>query len=191
MSIVGIQLSLIAHEFYETQSNTISPAKVFTTARTQEKCDFCVKQLNCTGAINTAISTNWETEIRNANNGDFDIIFDFVGAAYFQSNLRLLARDGVLVSLGLMAGSIVSEPVDISPIVLKRARFEGSTLRSRSLEYQIKLRDMFVERVLPSFLSGRFRHIVDTVLPWEDISRGHELLETNKSMGKIVYIISM
>lgn len=191
VSIAGIQLSLAAHEFYEARNDTVGPAKVFATARTQGKCDACVQLLNCTGAINTVTSPDWETEIRNSNDGDFDIIFDFVGAPYFQSNLRLLARGGVMVSLGLMGGPIVSEPVGISPVVLKGARVEGSTLRSRPLEYQIKLRDMFVEKVLPGFLDGRFQHIVDTVLPWEDISKGHQLLETNKNTGKIVCTISV
>lgn len=189
VSIAGIQLSQAAHEFDDSQPGSTGPPKVFATARTQEKCDVCVQHLGCIGAINTVSSPAWETDIRKLNGGDVDIIFDFVGGPYLQSNLNLLARDGVLVSLGLMGGFVVPGPVDMSPIVLKRARIEGSTLRSRSLEYQIELRHIFVEKVLPGFITGKFRHVVDTVLPWEDIWKGHELLETNRNTGKIVCTI--
>lgn len=189
VSIAGIQLSLAANKFDTRGSDSTSSPKVFATARTDSKCQVCVQDLSCTGAINTATSDSWEAELRKQNDGDFDIIFDFVGAPYLQSNLHLLARDGVLVSLGLLGGPIVPTALDISPLIMKRARFVGSTLRSRSIGYQIRLRDLFVEKVLPGLLDGRFIHIIDTVLPWEDIARCHEMLETNNNTGKVVCTI--
>jgi NADPH:quinone reductase-like Zn-dependent oxidoreductase len=190
VSVAGIQLSQAAHEFYEEKA-IHGPLKVFATSRTQEKCEVCVQQLGCTGAINTATSAAWDADIRGMNQGEVDIIFDFVGAPYFQSNLNLLARDGVLVSLGLMGGPMVNGPLDISPIVLRRARIEGTTLRSRSLEYQITLRDLFVKKVLPHIISGRFQHLVEVAFPWEEISKAHQMLETNKNTGKVVCTIDM
>jgi NADPH:quinone reductase-like Zn-dependent oxidoreductase len=94
------------------------------------------------------------------------------------------------VLLALLSGGVLpATKIDISAFLRKRARFEGSTLRSRDLEYQIKLRDLFVELVLPGLLSGVYKHHVDRVFKWEDIREAHELLERNGTMGKVVCVV--
>lgn len=59
-------------------------------------------------------------------------------------------------------------------------------LRSRSLEYQRRLRDLLVEFALPKFVDGTFRVPVEREFSWKDIQRAHELMESNQSKGKIV-----
>jgi len=63
------------------------------------------------------------------------VIVDFIGANYFNMNLKTLARDGRMVILGLMGGSAVKD-VNLAQILMKRLTVQGSTLRSRSLQYQ-------------------------------------------------------
>jgi NADPH:quinone reductase-like Zn-dependent oxidoreductase len=188
VSIAGIQLSLTAHlHACRLKESEIQRPKVFATARNNEKCNMCVKELGCDGAVNTTESPNWAAEIKGLNGGKgIDLVFDFVGAPYFQSNLEVLAQDGCIVNLGLLGGGMIPGPVDISPFVMKRVRFEGSTLRTRTLDYQIRLRDLFVEIVLPGLIEGRFVHLVDRVLKWDDVAKGHEMLEQNETKGKIV-----
>lgn len=189
VSIAGIQLSLAAHLFHKTKIGETAPEppKVFATARSDEKCNMCVSQLGCTGAINTARTPDWAAAIKELNGGEgIDLVFDFVGGSYFQSNLNVLALDGAIINLGLLGGPIAPGPVDISGFIMKRARLEGSTLRTRSLDYQIRLRNLFVEKVLPGLVGGRFRHVVDTALKWEDVARAHEMLENNETKGKLV-----
>lgn len=79
-------------------------------------------------------------------------------------------------------------PVDIGKLLYKRVRIEGSTLRSRDEEYQGKLRDR-LEEYLPRFQSGELKIIIDTVLPWEDIVKAHQRLESNATKGKIICTI--
>jgi NADPH:quinone reductase-like Zn-dependent oxidoreductase len=117
-----------------------------------------------------------------------DLVVDFVGGDYFQKNLDVVARDGRICMLGLMGGA-VAENVNIGKLLYKRARVEGSTLRSRDEEYQGRLRDR-LEEYLPKFESGELKVLIDTVLPWEDIVKAHQLLEENKTMGKIICTIS-
>lgn len=164
---------------------------VFATARSDEKCEMCVKTLGCTGAVNTKKIPDWVAEVERLNGGNkIDIIFDFIGGgSYFQSNLYALALDGILVNLGLLGGAVVPSPVDISPIIMKRCKIVGSTLRTRSLEYQVRLRDLFVEKVLPGLVDGQFVHIVDQVIEWKNIAEAHRMLENNKTKGKIVCFI--
>lgn len=175
VSIAGIQLSVAD-----------SASAVYATARQDAKCEFAVKELGATAAFNTT-TQNWVDEVLKATNGrGVDIIVDFIGASYFQQNLDAIARDGTIVTLGFMGGTKLPEGVDISAFIRKRCTFVGSSLRSRDEEYQGKLRDQLVEHALPRFVDGRFKLIVDKVLPWEEVQEAHRLLEENRTKGKVV-----
>lgn len=177
VSIAGIQLS-----------RALGAAAIYVTAGSQEKIDFCVKELGATAGFNYK-TQDWAAEVTKATGGEgVDLVVDFVGADYFQGNLDVAARDGCIVNLGLMSGSKLKEGTDISAFVRKRLRFEGSSLRSRDPSYQGKLRDK-LEDHLPKFESGDFKVLVDKVLPWEEIKEAHEYMETDKSRGKIICTI--
>lgn len=179
VSISGIQLS-----------KADGASAVFATARQDEKCDFAVKELGATAAFNTKTS-NWVEEVHKATNGKgVDIIIDFIGAEYFQQNLGAIAKDGVIVNLGFMGGTKLPEGTDIGAFIGKRVTFIGSSLRSRDEEYQGKLRDQLVEHALPRFKDGRFKLFVEKVLPWEKIQDAHQLMEDNKTKGKVICTIS-
>ena len=175
VSIAGIQLSVAE-----------GASAVYVTASGRDKIEFC-KGLGATEGFSYK-EGDWSEEILKATGGKgVDVIIDFIGAAYFDQNLNAIARDGRIVSLGNLGGNVVEKPVDISRFLRKRARFEGSSLRSRDEDYQGRLRDMLVEHALPRFVDGRFRVIVDTVFQgMEKIQEAHELLQSNKTMGKII-----
>ena len=115
-----------------------------------------------------------------------DVVIDFVGGSYFQQNLDVAARDGRIVTLGMLGGTKLPEGVDIGSFVRKRLRFEGSSLRSRDEVYQGKLRDTLVEHAMPKMRKGEFKVLVEKVFPWEEIVQAHELMESNKTKGKII-----
>ncbi|KAK3325245.1 hypothetical protein B0H66DRAFT_115656 [Apodospora peruviana] len=177
VSIAGIQLSRLA-----------TSAPIFATAGTADKCTFIETQLGATKALNYK-TEDWSKEILTATNErGADLIVDFIGADYFQKNLDAIAREGRIALLGLMSGSVVKD-LNIGKLLYKAARVEGSTLRARDEEYQGRLRDK-LEEYLPHFETGKLKVFVDTVLPWEDIVKAHELLEANKTMEKIICTIS-
>ncbi|KAK2747778.1 hypothetical protein FQN57_001808 [Myotisia sp. PD_48] len=188
VSIAGIQLSRRINSHINP---SIPPPKVFATTRNDEKCTFCVEKLGCAAAINTAThSSDWDNEIKKLNDGaGMDLIVDYVGPTYFQQNINLASKDGHIVLLGLLGGGILPDKVDIRPFLAKRLRFEGSTLRSRDLKYQIKLRELFEVMVLPELVTGEYNHHVDSVFKWEDVGKAHELLERNATKGKLVCTI--
>lgn len=162
---------------------------VFATARSEEKCKFCVDELGATGAFSQ--TGDWAEEVLKAtDNKGVDIIVDFVGAPTFASNLKALARDGVCVSLGLMGGVELPAGTSIGPLLFKRIRYEGSTLRSRDEGYQGKLRDQLVEHALPKFIDGSFKVYIEKVFDMEQIREAHELLESNKTKGKLICRVS-
>ncbi|KAG4029563.1 hypothetical protein MFRU_015g01010 [Monilinia fructicola] len=178
VSIAGIQLA--KHS---------GASAIYVTAGSQEKINFCVGELGATAGFNYK-TQDWAKEILALTDGKgVDIIIDFVGANYFQGNLDVAARDGRVVNLGVMSGTKLPNGVDIGAFVMKRVRFEGSTLRSRDLEYQGRLRDK-LEEYLPKFEDGTFKLFVDKVFPWEQVVEAHKEMERNTSKGKIICTIS-
>ena len=117
-----------------------------------------------------------------------DVILDFVAAPYFQANLDLLQTDGRLVMLALLGGTR-PEAVNLGPILRKRLQVIGSTLRSRSLAYKIRLSQALHTFAWPRFQSGQMRPIIDRVLPWTEIVAAHQAMEANENAGKIVLTI--
>lgn len=179
VSIAGIQLS---------RQNSASA--IYLTAGSDEKVSFCVDQLGATAGYNYR-TQDWTAELLKATNGKgVDVIIDFIGQNYFQGNLDVAARDGRIVTLGAMSGTKLPAGVDIGTFLMKRLRYEGSTLRSRDLEYQKLLRDRLVEVVLPGFRDGTFRVFVERVFDWEQVVDAHKLLESNVSRGKIICTVS-
>lgn len=156
------------------------------TASSQEKIDFCVKELGATAGFNYK-TQDWSKEILAATQGKgVDLIVDFIGGSYFQGNINAAARDGRIVNLAFLGGTKVPAETDISGFLFKRLRFEGSTLRSRDEEYQGRLRDSLVEHGLEKFKDGSYKVFIEKVFKWEDVREAHELMESNKTKGKII-----
>ncbi|KJY01777.1 quinone oxidoreductase like protein [Zymoseptoria brevis] len=187
VSIAGIQLSL---------NLASAPLKVYATTRQDAKCDFVTKQIGAHAAFNTtkshpaadgSVGGTWADEVKRVNGGEgVDLVMDFVGAPYFAANLAVLAKDGRVVQLGVMGGTILPAGVYISSFVMKRASFVGCTLKSRDAEYQGELRDLFAETVVPKLVMGDYRCSVEKVLSWRKIEKAHGMLEGNFTMGKVV-----
>ena len=118
-----------------------------------------------------------------------DLIVDFIGKDTVQGNLTAAGRDARIVQLGAMSGSMAPAGIDIGLIMYKRIRWEGSTLRARSEQYQQELRDLLTEHALAKFKDGTFKIVIEKVMDWEDIVEAHQLMESNKTKGKIVMII--
>jgi NADPH:quinone reductase-like Zn-dependent oxidoreductase len=59
-------------------------------------------------------------------------------------------------------------------------------LRSRTPEYQEKLKEQFLKHALVHIVNGDFRANVDRVIDWTKIREGHEAMERNEIMGKII-----
>lgn len=114
-----------------------------------------------------------------------DVILDFLAAPYVQPNLKALRTDGRLILLALMGGR-KAEAVDLLPVLTKRLRIQGSTLRARPLAYKQRLVAAFQEEVLPGFADGRFQPVVDTVFDWKEVRHAHAYMQANRNTGKIL-----
>ena len=181
VSIAGQQLSV---------ANGASA--VYATTRSDEKCDFCVKELGAKKAYNLKTQSFDEEILKETDGKGVDIIVDYIGPEAFAGNLNAAAKDGRIVNLATLSGPTLKGGMpeeDFSAFVRKRLRFEGSSLRSRDENYQGRLRDQLVEHALPMFKSGKFKVFVEKVYDWEQIQDAHRQMEANQTKGKLICTI--
>lgn len=119
-----------------------------------------------------------------------DVLIDFVGGPNFASNLKAMAPDGRIVMLAFLGGVNTPEAVNLLPILRKRIKIMGSTLRARSLAYKATLTGAFRERSWPLFANKELLPIIDSVYNWEQVEQAHQYMAANKNTGKIVMNVS-
>jgi len=119
--------------------------------------------------------------------GPFDVILDPVGASYAPLNLKLLARDGRWVIIGLMGGRKVE--LDLALVLGKRLEITGSTLRNRDDAFKAELLRELRQQVWPLFAEGRLSpQLVDTY-PVAFAEAAYAELASNQVSGKLVLVI--
>jgi len=158
-------------------------AQVVTTAGSDEKCRFC-EELGADKAINYK-TTDWEAEVGAWSEGrGVDVVLDMVAGSYVQKNLQVLARDGRCSIIAFLDG--YKTPIDLRPILAKRLRVTGSTLRPQTTGEKAAIARELDETVLPLLANGRVRPMIYRSYPLEEASAAHELMESGSHMGKIV-----
>ena len=113
-----------------------------------------------------------------------NVILDFVGAPYWNDNLRAAAMDGRLLLIGSMGGS--AGQLDLGAIMGKRLIITGRTLRRTPLQQKIALTRAFGDFALPRFASRELKPIVDSVFDLADAAGAHARMEANANIGKII-----
>lgn len=119
-----------------------------------------------------------------ADPGGVDVILDPVGGSYLEDNLMCLSLEGRLVLIGLMGGG--DAELSLAQMMIKRLRIIGSTLRAQSVEAKSALVQEVGQRLWPLFAGGEINPVVEAVLPIEEASRAHALVEANSTFGKVV-----
>jgi NADPH:quinone reductase len=116
-----------------------------------------------------------------------DVVYAMAGpSAAFIGNLDLLAPLGTVVSFGILGG--LMPDADLFGELRKR---QGKSLGVRcysihALDHDRELRRALMERAIELMAAGRLRPPPPTVLPLAEAARTHELMETGRTMGKIV-----
>lgn len=157
--------------------------KIYATAGSATKLKLCEK-MGATRAINYK-EENFAEVIKKdgegSEDGSVDLILDFIGANYWDNNIAIAARDCRIIYLAAMSGT--KKDIDIGPILFKRLRIQGTTLRSRDAEYQGNLRKKFEELALDHLVQGRFQAHIDKVFDWTDIKGAQGRMERNEGDG--------
>ncbi|CAE6469015.1 unnamed protein product, partial [Rhizoctonia solani] len=163
---------------------------VITTASSQQKLDFLHNMpKGSTHGVNYR-EQNFAEEVAKITGGrGVDVVIDFIGPDYWEKNIEALARDGRMVILASMSGPEIAK-VNLVKLLYKRIRVQGSTLRSRSPEYQAALIKRFWSECRSHFENDELKVYIHKTFKWTDISEAHKEMEANKTMGKIIVEIS-
>lgn len=153
-------------------------AKVAVTAGSAEKLQTC-RDYGADVLINYR-EQDFAAELKNS----CDVILDIIGAKYLKGNLKALATDGQLVTIGLQGGT--KTELNMGVLLAKRLALRGTTLRSRSVEAKAEIVTETVRHVWPWLEDGTVRHHIHQVLPLGDAARAHALLDSGEVTGKLV-----
>jgi putative PIG3 family NAD(P)H quinone oxidoreductase len=155
----------------------------FITAGSDEKIQACI-ELGASAGSNRNSGGFLQQATAFAGEGGVDVVLDPVGGSYLQDNLKLLGMNGRLVLIGLMGGS--KTEIELALMMMKRLRVIGSTLRARPVDEKANVMQQLEERVWPKLISGEIKPIVDTVFSIKDIAAAHDLVASDKTLGKVV-----
>lgn len=110
----------------------------------------------------------------------------FFGQDYFTKNMDVVAKDGRIVILALLSGSVIPRDLQMAPILRKRITICGSNLRGRDIDYQVTVKNKMVNEMMPQMTSGQFNVPIEKVFLFNDIVEAHQLMESNATKGKSV-----
>ena len=160
--------------------------EVFTTTRSNVKLIKC-KKIGADHAINPK-KTNFEEFInKKTNNQGVDFILDIVGGNYVQKNINILKRNGTLINIGWLTGSIVN--VNLLMIMLKRLVITGSTLRVGSLEEKEKIAKDLKKNIWPLIEKKKIKPILCKTFPLNKVKDAHIYMDKGLHFGKIALTI--
>ena len=157
-------------------------ATVAVTAGSAEKLETC-KSYGADILINYK-EQDFAEELKN----QCDVILDIIGAKYLKQNLKALATDGHMVTIGLQGGT--KEELNMGIVLAKRLTLQGTTLRSRSIEDKAAIVADTVANVWPWLEDGTVKHHLHGTYPLAEAAEAHKALNAGEVTGKLVLTVS-
>ncbi len=114
-----------------------------------------------------------------------DLVINTVGGSTFSENMRALAFEGRLATVGFVDGEAHSD-IDLGALHVRRLTIFGVSNKSRTRDQKAAAVPQFVAEVLPHFASGALRPYIDQVMPFADLESAKARMESGAHIGKIV-----
>lgn len=158
-------------------------ATVYATVSSPEKAAAC-RAIGAAEAVDYNREDFAERILALTGGRGVDVILDMRAGPFFAQNMRAVAMGGRIVHIASLAGREVT--LDIPTLMRKRVTVTGSTLRARPVEEKGAIARELHERVWPLFEAGIIAPEIFRVLPLEEVVAAHELVESNRVVGKVV-----
>jgi len=113
-----------------------------------------------------------------------DVVLDMVAGDYIARDLQCLAEDGRIVIIAVQGGT--KSAVDSGLVLRRRLTITGSTLRPRPVAFKAQIAASLKKTVWPWLQAGTVKPVIHQVFPAADAARAHELMESNRHIGKLV-----
>ena len=114
-----------------------------------------------------------------------DLIVNAVGGSVFAENLRALAFEGRLATVGYVDG-VLHADIDLETLHAKRLTVFGVSNKLRSKAQRAAAVPRFVADVLPHLAAGRIRTLIDHVFEFDQLEQAKSRMEAAGHVGKII-----
>lgn len=114
-----------------------------------------------------------------------DLIVNAVGGSVFAENVRALAFEGRLATVGYVDGQLHAD-IDLEALHAKRLTLFGVSNKLRSKAQRAAAVPRFVAEVMPLIVEGRIRAQVDRVFEFDDLAQAKARMEAGGHIGKII-----
>ena len=158
-------------------------ARAIVTAGSEEKCAACIG-IGAEAAINYRDEDFAARVAELTDNEGVDVVLDMVGEPYFERNVKCLRTEGRLVQIAVQQGFRVE--LNLLGVMMKRLTITGSTLRPRSVEEKVPIRDALEAKVWPLLAQGKEKPLVHETFPLAEASSAHAVMDASTHVGKLV-----
>ncbi len=162
------------------QLGTAMGLRVFTTAGSDASLALAAK-MGAERVINYR-EEDFVEIVREA--GGADIVVDFMGGTYVQRNFKAANTDARIIQLAFDLGPKVE--VNLMPIMLKRLRITGATLRPRPPAFKAAVAAELRAQVWPMFADGRLQTVTHKIFDFDHAAEAHAYMEAGGHAGKIL-----
>jgi NADPH:quinone reductase-like Zn-dependent oxidoreductase len=114
-----------------------------------------------------------------------DLVINTVGGTVFAENIRSMAFEGRLATVGYVDGVVHAE-LDLGALHARRLAVFGVSNKLRSKVQRAAAIPAFVAEVLPHIAAGRIRPQIDRVYDFPQLKEAKASMESGGHVGKIV-----
>lgn len=166
------------------QLGRVLGARVIGTSGSQRKLD-ALKPLGLELGLCTR-SADFAPAVLEATGGKgVDLAVNTVGGTVFAEDIRSLAFEGRLATVGYVDGVVKAE-IDLEALHAKRLTLFGVSNKLRTKEQRAAAVPRFVSEVLPHIGAGRIQPQIDQVMDFGDLPSAKARMEDGAHIGKIV-----
>jgi NADPH:quinone reductase-like Zn-dependent oxidoreductase len=114
-----------------------------------------------------------------------DLVVNTVGGSVFAENIRALAFEGRLATVGYVDGVVRAE-IDLEALHAKRLMVFGVSNKLRTKAQRAAAVPRFVAEIGPLFAAGKIRPQIDKVMDFARLADAKARMESGAHVGKIV-----
>lgn len=159
-------------------------AKVIGTSGSAAKLE-ALKPQGLDVAICTRAADFAPQVMEATSNHGADLVVNAVGGSVFAENVRCMAFEGRLATVGYVDGQLHAD-IDLEALHAKRLAVFGVSNKLRTKQQRSAAVPRFVAEVMPLFASAKIRPRIDRIVEFTGLVEAKRLMEEGGHTGKIV-----
>jgi NADPH2:quinone reductase len=166
------------------QLGKVLGAKVIGTSGSAQKLEM-LRPLGLDVGLCTRAADFAPTVMEATGQHGADLIVNTVGGSVFAENIRALAFEGRLATVGYVDG-VLHADIDLEALHAKRLTLFGVSNKLRTKEQRSAAVPRFVAEVMPHIAAGRIKPQIDQVTEFSRLKEAKARMEAAGHVGKIV-----